>query len=129
MRRLWALQTAVLACAAVVVFWGFYTLDHFALSRTVNGPSGLTGPLVRYFKFDPHSLSDTMSSLAGINAAVFGIVITVVSIIVQLTAERYTGVARVFLRDRVNILVPAYYVVATVVSVWLSAALQSEYVP
>ena len=36
-------------------------------------------------------------------AAVFGIVITVVSIIVQLSADRYTGVARMFLRDRVNL--------------------------
>src|SRR5262245_56225489 len=129
MRRLWALQTAVLACAAVVVFWGFYTLDHFALSRAADGPSGWAGPLVRYFKFDPHAVNNAMSSLAGVNAAVFGIVITVVSIIVQLTAERYTGVARIFLRHPANILTPAYYVVACVVSVWLSASMQSYYVP
>jgi hypothetical protein len=124
MPRRWALQMAVLACSAVVVFWGFYTLDHFAFSRTPS--AGGAGPLSRYFSFDPQSLSDAIASLAGVNAAVFGIVITVVSIIVQLTAERYTGVARMFLRDRVNIFVPAYYVVSCVVSVWLSASLQSE---
>ena len=61
------------------------------------------GPMARYFAFDPQSVSDAIASLAGVNAAVFGIVITVVSIIVQLTADRYTGVARMFLRDRINV--------------------------
>ncbi len=121
----WVMQLAVLASAAVIVFWGFYALDHFAISPL----PGDVNPLTRYLNFDPSSLSDAIASLAGVNAAVFGIVITVVSIIVQLTAERYTGVARMFLRDRVNILVPAYYVVACVVSVWLSASLQSDFVP
>src|SRR5262249_22571943 len=79
--------------------------------------------------FDPAGVSNAVSSLSGINTAVFGIVITVVSIIVQLTAERYTGVWRMFLRDRINLLVSAYYVVACVASVWLSTALQADYVP
>lgn len=126
--RLFALQTAVLACSAVVVFWGFYAIDHFAAGPSADAYSGFLGPLSRYFAFDPHSLSDAIASLAGINAAVFGIVITVDSILVQLTVSRYTGVARMFLRDRVNVWVGAYYVVACVVSVWLSASLQSEYV-
>jgi hypothetical protein len=127
--HVWALQAAVLACAAVVVFWGFYTLDHIAMLRAVGGPGGPFGALARYLAFDPQSLSDAIASLAGINAAVFGIVITVVSIIVQLTAERYTGVARMFLRDPVNAMVAAFYVVSCVVSVWLAASLQSAFVP
>lgn len=129
MSRVWALQAAVLACSAVIVFWGFYTLDYFAMSQAARGSAAPFGPLSHYLAFDPQSLSDAIASLAGINAAVFGIVITVVSIIVQLTAERYTGVARMFLRDRVNILVAAYYVVACVVSVWLAATLRSDFVP
>jgi hypothetical protein len=124
--RMLALQTAVLACSAVVVFWGFYTLDHLA---AVHGNTTLVGLLSRYFDFDFNSLTNAISSLSGINAAVFGIVVTVVSIIVQLTAERYTGVARMFLRDRVNVMVPAYYVVACVVSVWLSTSIQAQFIP
>ena len=128
MLRLWTLQTAVLASAALVVFWGFYALDYYAADPSQR-VGGFGGPLAQYFTFDPDGLSDAISSLAAVNAAVFGIVITVVSIIVQLSAERYTGVARMFLQDRVNLQVAAYYVVACVVSVWLSATLQSEYVP
>jgi hypothetical protein len=70
-----------------------------------------------------------VSSLAGVIAAIFGIVITVVSIIVQLSANRYTGVARMFLRDKVNVGVAAYYVIACVCGVWLSASLQTHYIP
>ena len=58
-----------------------------------------------------------------------GIVITVVSIIVQLSADRYTGVARMFLRDRVNMSVFGFYLVVCVIGVWTSFALQSHFVP
>jgi hypothetical protein len=126
MARVWALQTAVLACVAVVVFWGFYVIDHFAAVRR---DDGLIGPVAGYFAFDPGGTANSVSALSGINVAVFGIVITVVSIIVQLTADRYTGVARMFLRDRINVLVPAYYVIACVVSVWVSTAIKSDFVP
>lgn len=129
MLRLWTLQTAVLACAALLVFWGFYALDYYALPQAQQILSGPNGVIGRYFAYDPDGLSDAISSLAGVNAAIFGIVITVVSIVVQLSAERYTGVARMFLRDRINLQVAAYYVVACVVSVWLSTTLQSDYVP
>ena len=67
--------------------------------------------------------------MAGMIAAVFGIVITVVSIIVQLSADRYTGVARMFLKDRVNLGIMAFYVIACVCGVWLSVGLQPGYVP
>ena len=119
MPRVWARQTAILAVAAVVVFWGFYAIDHFAAMRSARDAPW--GPLQRYLDFDANSVGNAIASLAGVNAAVFGIVITVVSIVVQLTAERYAGVARMFLRDRVNVLVAAFYVVACVVSVWLCA--------
>ncbi len=59
-------------------------------------------------------------------AAVLGIVITVVSLLVQLTAERYTGVAQMFLRDRTNVAVMAYYVVTCVVGVARQLSLHSR---
>jgi hypothetical protein len=62
-------------------------------------------------------------------SAVLGIVITVVSLLVQLTAARYTGVAQMFLRDRTNAFVMAYYVVTCVLGVATSLSLHSEFVP
>ncbi len=127
--QMFAMRVAILACLAVGVFWAFYVVDfiiHTAVSGDTDaGPNPLTG----FFTFDAPSVNNPISALAGVNAAIFGIVITVCSIIVQLTADRYTGVAGLFLHDRTNILVAAYYVVACVVSVWLSGSLQPVYVP
>ena len=112
-------------------FWGFYTLDVlFWEPRPGAAHSPATvGPWSNYLNFDPGSLPDAISELAGTMLAVFGIVITVVSIIVQLAADRYSGVARRFLRDRVNLAVLAFYVIACVVGVLLSVAVQEEFVP
>lgn len=121
--RRWLLQIVALSGAALLLFWAFYLVD--------SGPShdGQREEFSRYFAFDPASLSDALSSLAGLIAAVFGIVITVVSIIVQLAANRFTGVTRMFLNDRANRAVMTYYIVVCVFGVWLSPALQHDFVP
>ncbi len=126
-RKQWLMPIAVLSSAALVLFWGFYTVDHF-LTGGDSQPRSAT-PIGRYVHFDPGSITDAVSSLAGMIAAVFGIVITVVSIIVQLSADRYTGVARMFLRDRINLAVMGYYLIACVCGVWLSVSLHHDYVP
>lgn len=123
MPRKWALQTAVLACSATLFFWLFYTFDFFTL-----GAGNGSDVLENYLAFAPESFNG-IASLAGVNAAVFGIVITVVSIIVQLSADRYTGVTRMFVRDRLSTFVIGFYVVACVTSVWLAASLQAAFIP
>ena len=117
-RRLWLWPIAVLAALSLVLFAGFYLID-------ARGGGGLD----RYLDFDPDMITDAVPALAGMTAAVLGIVITVVSIIVQLSSERYTGVAQMFLRDRVNVAVMAYFVVACVCGVWLSLAMRHDFVP
>jgi Predicted membrane protein (DUF2254) len=123
----WLTPVAVLGGAALFIFATFYWADH----RFGGGPpSGdEASALRRFVDFDPVSITDAVSSLAGNIATVFGIVVTVVSIIVQLSAERYTGVARMFLRDRVNVGVMGFYVIVCVVGVWTSFALHHDFVP
>jgi hypothetical protein len=120
-RRLWLYPMVILGVVALTVWVGFYVLDYF-----VTASGGDESP---YTNFDPDSIGDAVPSLAGMIAAVLGIVITVVSIIVQLSADRYTGVAQMFLRDRINVGVMAYFVVACVCGVWLSMSLKSTFVP
>ncbi|MBL8545316.1 MAG: DUF2254 domain-containing protein [Hyphomonadaceae bacterium] len=125
--RMFAMRAAFLACVGVGVFWAFYIGD-FLIHTAIIGRNNIGGnPLAGFFAFDPASVNNPVSALTGINAAVFGIVITVCSIIVQLTADRYTGVAGLFLRDRTNTIVAAYYVITCVLSLWLSASLQPDY--
>jgi hypothetical protein len=126
-RRQWLVPVVFLTGAALTIFWLFYSVDHFITGGT--GASSTGGPLSHYWAFDPGSITDAVSSMGGMIAAVFGIVITVVSLIVQLSADRYTGVARLFLSDRLNLAVMGYYVIACVCGVWLSVSIHHDYVP
>jgi hypothetical protein len=80
-----------LASSALAIFGAFYLVDYYLTSPP---PAPTEHALWHYLDFDPDHITDATSSLAAMVAAVFGIVITVVSIIVQLSADRYTGVAR-----------------------------------
>jgi len=63
-------------------------------------------------------------------AAVLGIVITVVSIVVQLAATRYTPrIADMFFRDRTTLAVLGFFVVVCINAVWVSIALEKNFLP
>ncbi len=128
--RRWLLPIVVLVGVSLLAFITFYTVD-VVFTGGAPRPEDHLHPtaLHRFFDFDPASVTDAVSSLAAMIAAVFGIVVTVVSIIVQLSADRYTGVARMFLRDRINLTVMGFYLVVCVCGVWTSFALQADFVP
>src|SRR5215510_618688 len=99
---------AILGGIALVAFATLYALDHHVTGGISDpNPASAVG---RYVRFEPTLISDALSGLAGMTAAVLGIVITVVSLLVQLTAERYTGVT-------------------CVVGVAISLSLHNEFVP
>ena len=122
---LWLVPMAILGGIALLAFATFYLFDNHATTTAVASPSSVH----RYTQFEPPYISDALSGLAGMTAAVLGIVITVVSLLVQLTSERYTGVAQMFLRDRTNATVMAYYVVVAVMGVFNSLTLHADFVP
>jgi hypothetical protein len=118
---------AILGGIALIAFASVYLLDD-----KLTGGAGVTnakGALSRYVHFEPGFISDALGGLAAMTAAVLGIVITVVSLLVQLTSARYSGVAQMFLRDRTNVVVMAYYVVTCVIGIAASLSLHSEFVP
>ncbi|MCX5744688.1 MAG: DUF2254 domain-containing protein [Proteobacteria bacterium] len=127
--RLWLGPMVILGGIALLGFASFYMLDHLWTGGDAPKDSNGIGALEHYVKFDSHSITDAVGGLAGMTAAVLGIVITVVSLLVQLTSERYSGVAQMFLRDRTNVVVMAYYVVTGVVGVALSLAVHEAFVP
>jgi Predicted membrane protein (DUF2254) len=116
-----------LAALAITAFAVLYTLDHFV---TGGAPSAAAeGSVRRYFFFDDQRITDAVSSLGGMVAGVLGIVISIVSIVVQLSAERYTGVTAMFFKDRTNMTVLGFYIVACVSGVWVSFSLRAGFVP
>ena len=80
---------ALLGGIALIAFASVYLLDN---TMTGGAPSPAhDGAIARYVHFEPGLISDAVAGLAAMTAAVLGIVITVVSLLVQLTSARYTG--------------------------------------
>src|SRR5262245_66661845 len=115
----------MLVSVALTTFATLYAIDYFV----TGGPSSTAAAKVtRYFFFDQDHITDAVSSLGGMVAGVLGIIISVVSIVVQLSAERYTGVTAMFFRDKTNIAVMGFYVIACVCGVWVSLAVRGDFV-
>jgi hypothetical protein len=71
-----------------------------------------------------------LGSLAQVIVAVLGIAITVVSIVVQLAATRYTPrIAEMFFKDRTNLGLMGFFVVSSLVAVWVSVVVTGTFVP
>ncbi len=131
-RRRWSRQIAtlgLLAGAATILFGSFWLLDFYVTGSWV-GARGRTGPLDLLLAFDISTLQNALAGLSQVIVAVLGIAITVVSIIVQLSATRYSSrIAALFFRDRSNLTIMGFFVVACINAVWVSVAFTSHYVP
>jgi Predicted membrane protein (DUF2254) len=110
-----------LAGALVVVLYG---IDHYL------NAAGAADPVEHYLRFDSESVSNSIGVLSSIIAAVLGIIITVVSIVVQLAATRYTpAITEMFFRTRSNRAVLSLYIIGCVMGFWTAFAVQSDWVP
>jgi hypothetical protein len=115
---------AAFAVAAFTVVWLF---DYFVVSADHHRDAG---PLRQLLDYDAETMQNALGSLSQVIAAVLGIAITVVSIVVQLAATRYTSrVADLFFRDRINLGVMGFFVVACVEALWVSFTVRRDYVP
>jgi hypothetical protein len=124
--RNWITPMILVVAVAFLFSTAFYVLDMLFLDSTLAGPARVVD---HYLAFRPDLLTDALPALGMTIVAALGIVLTVIAIIVQLSAERYTGVAMMFLRDPVHVAVLSFYIVASLCAVWLSVTLQAEFVP
>jgi hypothetical protein len=126
-RRRSLVTLALLTAFAVAVFAALWLLDYFFIDAASAGHEGAFRQL---FDFDPETMQNALGNVAQVIAAVLGIAITVVSIVVQLAATRYTSrVADLFFRDRINLGVMGFFVVACVEALWVSMTVRKDYVP
>ncbi|HEY3358154.1 MAG TPA: DUF2254 family protein [Polyangia bacterium] len=123
-RHIWLQPVALLTACAAAMFLIGYAIDfHFATAVK----KGFFGTL---FGYDTGTCQNALANLAQVIAAILGIVITVVSIIVQLAATRYTPrVAEMFFRDRTNLAIMAFFVVAGIHSLWVSISVGQDILP
>ncbi len=123
-RRFWLLPLAGLTGIAAAVFLAGYLIDFYA---TPGLKQGLAATL---FGYDLGTCQNALANLAQVIAAILGIAITVVSIIVQLAATRYTPrVAEMFFRDRTNLGVMTFFVVSCIDALWVSISVTQDLLP
>ncbi len=119
----------LLAGAAIAIFGAFWLLDFFVFGAWL-GDRPRVGPLGLLFQFDIVTVQSALAGLSQVIVAVLGIAITVVSIVVQMAATRYSSrIAEMFFRDRTNLTIMGFFVVACLNAVWVSVAFTSHYIP
>jgi hypothetical protein len=119
----------ILLGLSLVLFAGFWLLDVAFFGRRTPATEHL-GAWRLLVDLDAETLQNALGSLAQVVVAVLGIAITVVSIVVQLAATRYTPrIAEMFFRDKKNLAIMGFFVVACINAVWISIVVTTGFVP
>ncbi len=119
----------ILLALSLVLFAVFWLLDVAFFGRRTPAAEHL-GAWRLLVDLDAETLQNALGSLAQVVVAVLGIAITVVSIVVQLAATRYTPrIAEMFFRDKKNLAIMGFFVVACINAVWVSIVVTSGFVP
>ena len=124
-RRTWIYPLIILGGTAAAWFLLLLGLDYlvFYSAPGANFWDQLTD-------YSPSDVQQALGSLPEVVAAVLGISITVVSIVLQLAATRYTPrVTEMFFTDRINLLVMGFFVVATVHCIWATTTVHKTFIP
>ncbi len=123
-RNMWrypvlALGGAALACFLVLLGLDFLlTFHHGKAFEEI------------FSRWSASDVQQTLGSMPSVVVAILGIAITVVSIILQLSATRYTPrVTEMFFLDRTNLLVIGFFVVASIHTVWVAIIVRANFVP
>ncbi len=119
--RVWFLPLSGLLGTALTVFVVTYSID----------AAGTTHPweaLRLFFSPNPDSAANTLSNAGKIVAAVLAIAITVVAIVVELAANRYTHrITELFVSAPINFLVMGFFVVTALQSLWVTLTFDTEH--
>ena len=98
-----------------------------ALASWLEGSGAWRHPLRWLASLDSAAALSVLAGSAQIVAGVLAILITVVAIVVELAANRYTHrITQMFVRDRVTVAVMSLFVLTTTLCVWLAVALSGE---
>jgi len=128
-RRRFPAGIGIVLGISCVLFAAFWLLDVAFFGRRMPASQHL-GAWRLLVDLDPETLQNALGSLAQVVVAVLGIAITVVSIVVQLAATRYTPrIAEMFFRDKKNLSIMGFFVVACINAVWISIVVTNGFVP
>lgn len=122
-RRSWLYPMFVLGGVALGWFLLLLVANHLLSGRPRAFWSLLSG-------YRSEDIQGAIGNLPEVVVGVLGIAITVVSIIVQLSATRYTPrVTEMFFRDRTNLLVLGFLVITSIHCIWTTFVIHGSFVP
>ena len=111
---------------ALIAFLGLAlaALLVWLLTAALGGAAILADPVDWLNTLDDRGALDAVTNSAEVVAAVLGIAITVVAIVVELAATRFSHlITRLFMREPVNIIVLGLFVITTIQCVWIGISL------
>ena len=98
-----------------------------AIASWLEGSGAWRHPLHWLGTLDQEAAAGLMSDSAQVVAGMLAILITVVAIVLELSATRYTHrVTTLFVRDPLNLAVMTFYLLTTVLCIWLALVLTGE---
>lgn len=129
LRRIWVMPVLGLATATALLLLATFVIDWARYPGPEDGGPRL-GPVALLFNYDLETLQNALGNLAETVTGVVGIVLTVVAIVVQLAATRYTPrVTELFLKERTNFVVLGFFVITCVSSIWVSLSVGNDFLP
>lgn len=119
--RVWFLPLSILLGMALSVFVVTYSIDAAGAAKPWDA-------LKLFFNPNPASAANTLSNAGEVVAAVLAIAITVVAIVVELAANRYTHrITELFVSAPVNFFVMGFFVVTALQSLWVTLTFDTEH--
>ncbi len=118
---------SLLLLAGVTLGWLLALLGlDFLLLHNAPGPAFWA----RVTAISPEDVQAALGNLPEVVVAILGIAITVVSIVLQLAATRYTPrVTEMFFVDRTNLLVIGFFVVTSIQCIWTTVMVHRTFIP
>ena len=108
---------AALLAVALLLFWGLWQVDKM-------------GPFTPMSLWSRSEVVSTLSGFGEVTVAVLGVALTVIAILVQLAAYRYTPrITELFIRDPINMGTVGFFVVTTVFVLWVNLSLYGPVFP
>lgn len=121
----YAASSAIYALTTIFVVTLLLVLGSLLIQG--NAAAVLANPLQWFQSLDSSVSFDLVSTIAELLAALLAIAVTVVAIVVELAANRYSHrITSLFVREPINIVVLCFLVVATLYCIWISLTLSSD---
>lgn len=121
--RIWGLPLAILLLVSLALFSATHAHD-LVQFKVFGGPHGHGGPrhgLDLLLRPNPSAAANTLANAGEIVAAVLALAITVVAIIVELSANRYTHrITDLFIEAPINFAVMGFFVVTALHCLWVT---------